>query len=104
MEPQRESIYVRTMRASERDAVRDVTPAAYEEYAAIMPAQLWTGGLPASFSKTSTAGVPCTAEPRSFRPILTGATIYSSTSTSTGTTGQGSVPATRPAGRVWSPA
>ena len=42
MEPQG-TIYVRTMRASERDAVRDLTLAAYEEFAAIMPAQLWTG-------------------------------------------------------------
>jgi GNAT superfamily N-acetyltransferase len=31
------------MRDSERDAVRDVTLAAYEEYAAIMPGQFWTG-------------------------------------------------------------
>jgi len=40
---QRRSIHIRTMRDSERDAVRDVTLAAYEEYAAIMPEQFWTG-------------------------------------------------------------
>ena len=37
------SLVVRTIRAGESDAVRDVTLAAYEEYAAIMPAQFWTG-------------------------------------------------------------
>ena len=37
------SLVVRTMRAGESDAVRDVTLAAYEEYAAITPGQFWTG-------------------------------------------------------------
>ena len=40
---QRRSIHIRTMRDSERDAVRDVTLAAYEECASIMPEQFWTG-------------------------------------------------------------
>ena len=43
MMPQRKLINVRSMRDSERDAVRDVTLAAYEEYASIMPEQFWTG-------------------------------------------------------------
>ena len=37
------SLVVRTMRAGESDAVRDVTLGAYEEYAAITPGQFWTG-------------------------------------------------------------
>jgi len=41
--PQRKLINVRSMRDSERDAVRDVTLAAYEECASIMPEQFWTG-------------------------------------------------------------
>lgn len=39
----RERIYVRSMRDSERDAVRDLTLPAYEEYSAIMPEAFWIG-------------------------------------------------------------
>jgi hypothetical protein len=41
--PQCKSTYVRSMRDSERDVARDVTLAAYEEYAAIVPEPFWTG-------------------------------------------------------------
>jgi len=34
---------VRTAYDNERDAIREVTLAAYEEYAAVMPSQLWAG-------------------------------------------------------------
>ncbi|HEV2281815.1 MAG TPA: GNAT family N-acetyltransferase [bacterium] len=45
MQPSRatEVIQVRSARDNERAAVRDVTLAAYEEYAQIMPAPFWTG-------------------------------------------------------------
>jgi GNAT superfamily N-acetyltransferase len=43
MIPQRASVIVRRMRDTERDAAREVTLAAYEEYAAILPQPLWTG-------------------------------------------------------------
>lgn len=36
-------VHVRSARDNERAAVRDVTLAAYEEYAEIMPAPFWTG-------------------------------------------------------------
>ena len=38
---QSESMTVRSMREGERDAVRDVTLAAYEEYAGLLPEPLW---------------------------------------------------------------
>jgi GNAT superfamily N-acetyltransferase len=40
---ERGSFLIRDARDDERDAVRDVTLAAYEEYAAIMPEPVWVG-------------------------------------------------------------
>lgn len=40
---QRNSFYVRDARDDEREAIRDVTLAAYEEYATVMPKPVWEG-------------------------------------------------------------
>ncbi len=38
-----ETVHIRSARDDERGAVRDITLAAYEEYAQIMPGPFWTG-------------------------------------------------------------
>ncbi len=40
--PRSAAIHIRSARDTERDAVRDVTLAAYEEYAAVLPEPVWT--------------------------------------------------------------
>ncbi len=40
---QRDTLHIRDARADGRDALRDVTLAAYEEYAAIVPQPAWAG-------------------------------------------------------------
>ncbi|HEV2438529.1 MAG TPA: GNAT family N-acetyltransferase [bacterium] len=38
-----EALHIRSARDSDRAAIRDLTLAAYEEYAAVLPEALWTG-------------------------------------------------------------